>query len=71
MFMQIHAIRIMLNSNFIKTSSLKGLKVQFPNSTVSGENTEFKNLSKLFKAIWLHEDLLMNKPLLNLFLVIA
>ena len=69
--MQIHAIRIMLNSNFIKTSSLKGLKVQFPNSTVSGENTEFKNLSKLFKAIWLHEDLLMNKPLLNLFLVIA
>lgn len=71
MFMQIHAIRIMLNSNFIKTFSLKGLKVQFPNSTVSGENTEFRNLSKLFKAIWLHEDLLMNKPLLKLFLVIA
>lgn len=71
MFMQIHAIKIMLNSNFINTSSLKGLKVQFQNSTVSGENTEFRNLSKLFKAIWLYEDLIMNKPFLNLFLVIA
>lgn len=69
--MQIHAIKIMLNSNFINTSSLKGLKVQFQNSTVSGENTEFRNLSKLFKAIWLYEDLIMNKPFLNLFLVIA
>ena len=71
MFMQIHAIKIMLNSNFINTSSLKGLKVQFQNSTVSGENTEFRNLSKLFKAIWLYEDLIMNKPFLNLFLEIA
>ena len=69
--MQIHAVKIMLNSNFINTSSLKGLKVQFQNSTVSGENTEFRNLSKLFKAIWLYEDLIMNKPFLNLFLVIA
>ena len=71
MVKQIHAIKIMLNSNFINTSSLKGLKVQFQNSTVSGENTEFRNLSKLFKAIWLYEDLIMNKPFLNLFLVIA